>query len=270
MTTDPTTRFTGLAELYARCRPDYPTEAIRYILERCNLVRGAVLVDIGCGTGISSRLFARAGLRVLGIEPNADMRARAQAEPGEGVEWPPIYLSGRAEATGLESGCADAVLAAQAFHWFQPEAALREFHRLLRPHGWVILLWNERDERDPFTQEYGAALCQVLESALVCTPHSRSGQALLDAPWFTAGQRCCFSHSQFLTEEELLGRAFSTSYAPRHGAAADRLAAALRRAFARHQQQGRVCLRYQTIVYTAQRAALSPENTCSPRKPSQK
>src|SRR5712691_10919508 len=94
---DPTARFTGLAELYARSRPGYPAQAVDFVLATCNLRSGSALVDVGCGTGISSRLFAARGLHVIGIEPNADMRARAAAEPGPVVE----YRDGRAESTGL-------------------------------------------------------------------------------------------------------------------------------------------------------------------------
>jgi SAM-dependent methyltransferase len=74
---NPTGRFTGLAELFAQCLPGYPAAALDLIMTPCGLSQNSVLVDVGCGTGTSSRLFSRRGLRVLGIEPNADMRARA-------------------------------------------------------------------------------------------------------------------------------------------------------------------------------------------------
>src|SRR5438132_13665342 len=83
---DPTVRFTGLADLYTQSRPTYPLEAVDFVLATCNLGPGSVLVDVGCGTGISSRLFAARGLRVIGIEPNAEMRVRALAEHGPAVE----------------------------------------------------------------------------------------------------------------------------------------------------------------------------------------
>ena len=152
---NPTGRFSGLAELYARCRPGYPEESIDYIVERCKLGRQTLVVDVGCGTGISSRMLAHRGIPVLGIEPNAEMRALAAAESLPDPAVAPRYCEGRAEATNLVDATADAVLAAQAFHWFEPAAALAEFHRILKPPGWVILIWNERDPADPFTAEYG-------------------------------------------------------------------------------------------------------------------
>src|SRR5205823_2563402 len=149
------------AETYARYRPSYPEVALDFIMNHCALRNGSLVIDMGCGTGISSRLFAQRGIRVIGVDPNADMRARAAAEPLPPGIPVPTYCDGRAEATGLPSGQADVVLAAQAFHWFDPDKALREFHRLLKPGGWTVLLWNERDETDPFTAAYGAAFRAV-------------------------------------------------------------------------------------------------------------
>src|SRR5262249_9919847 len=78
---NPTGRFTGLADLYARHRPNYPAAATDRVMTRCCLGPDTLLVDVGCGTGISSRLFAARGVPVLGIDPNDDMRARAEADP---------------------------------------------------------------------------------------------------------------------------------------------------------------------------------------------
>lgn len=248
---NPTGRFTGLADGYARYRPSYPDAAIDYILARCGLRAGSLLVDVGCGTGISSRLFAQRGLTVIGIEPNAEMRAKAQAEQGSGP--PLLYQDGKAEATGLPDASADAVLAAQAFHWFESEAALREFYRILEPGGWVILMWNERDERDPFTAAYGAAIRSFPGAAKLEGARARAGEPLLSSPLFTAGERVVFPSAQAMNEEEMLGRAFSASYAPREPDQVQELERRLREHFARFQHHGQVALHYETSVYRARR-----------------
>jgi SAM-dependent methyltransferase len=250
---NPAGRFSGLAEVYAKCRPTYPDAAVAFVLERCGLRPGSLVVDVGSGTGISARLFAHRGLRVVGVEPNDEMRCRAEAEPLPEGEQAPLYRPGTAEATGLESVSADAVLAAQAFHWFNPDAALREFHRILRPAGWVALMWNERDPSDPFTAAYGDIVGASPEAKAVEGPRAEAGRALLSSPLFEQGERTLFTHGQELDREGVLGRAFSASYAPREPAAAERFAAELDEVFARFESGGRVVLHYVTSVWTARR-----------------
>jgi SAM-dependent methyltransferase len=254
---NPTGRFTGLADTYAKHRPSYPPAALDFIEKRCGLGPDSLLVDAGCGTGISARLFAKRGIPVLGIDPNADMRTRAEAEPLPPGVPAPQYRDGRAEATGLPDGVATVVLAAQAFHWFDAPTALREFHRVLCPGGWVVLVWNERDESDPFTAAYGTVIRTTPETAAVEGPRGRAGEALLASPLFEKGERIPFSYEQELDEEGVLGRAFSASYAPREPEARKVFADALRAGFAQFQRQGKVVLRYETTVYLARRATAS-------------
>jgi SAM-dependent methyltransferase len=246
---DPTGRFSGLAGLYARCRPTYPAAAIDFVVRRTRLGPGSLLVDVGCGTGISARLFAERGVTVVGVEPNAAMRAQAGAVPSPPGTPAPRYADGTAEATGLADASADVVLAAQAFHWFRPEPALAEFRRVLKPGGWVVLMWNERDETDPFTAGYGAVVRTAKEANSVEMPRGRAGDPLLVSPLFERAERVTFGNEQELDEEGLLGRSFSASYAPKDPAEAALFAAALRAVFARFQREGKVLLRYETSVY---------------------
>jgi SAM-dependent methyltransferase len=250
---DPTGRFTGLADIYAKCRPDYPPPAVDYILAVSRLGPASLLVDVGCGTGISSRQFAARGVAVLGIEPNDDMRSQAERAEWSGNLAAPRYQAGRAEDTGLPDASAGLVLAAQAFHWFEPEAALREFHRILQPGGWVALMWNERDETDPATAAYGAVIRTGPRAEVVEGGRRRAGEALLDCPLFANRHRIVFSHIQILDEDGLVNRALSASYAPREGEARERFTAELRQVAARHQQHGQIRLRYQSTVYLGQK-----------------
>jgi SAM-dependent methyltransferase len=249
----PTQRFTGLAELYARCRPDYPAAALDDIVAHCGLRHGAVIVDVGCGTGISTRLFAQRGFQVIGIEPNDDMRRQAEAQTCPDIPFALEYRPGKAEETGLLAAVADTVLAAQAFHWFEPAGTLREFHRVLKPKGWVVLIWNERDPRDLFTAEYGEIIAREAQSKAVEAQRHRAGESLMTSALFARAEKHCFAHEQLLDEEGLLGRAFSASYAPRETNAAKAFAEELRALYGRHQRQGCVRLLYETSVYLAER-----------------
>src|SRR5262249_34844668 len=140
---------------------------------------------------------------------------RAEAAGG-GVR----YQKGSGESTGLPDGAAACVLAAQAFHWFDAPVALAEFRRVLRPGGWVALVWNERDESDPFTAAYGAVIRTAPDAARIEGARFRAGQALLDSPLFEAGEKTTFGHAQEVDEQGLLDRALSASYAPREPAEA--------------------------------------------------
>jgi ubiquinone/menaquinone biosynthesis C-methylase UbiE len=248
---NPTGRFSNVAERYSRCRPSYPDEAIDYILARCALKPGGKVADIGSGTGISSRLLAARGLQVFGIEPNAEMRRQAESHPSTSKGLAPIYREGKAEATGLFAGEMDAVIAAQAFHWFDPAATLPEFRRILKPCGRVILMWYEIDTHDPFSASYSSLLHSTPEGAAVLAARTRGGSVLLQSPLFTDGERRNFINAQDLKEEELLGRAFSASYAPKEQQAAAKLTADMRDLFESHQRNGQVRLCYETSVYTA-------------------
>jgi SAM-dependent methyltransferase len=256
---NPAGRFSGLEDLYARHRPSYPAEAVDFIVRRCGLDATTTLVDVGCGTGISTRQFAERGIPVIGIEPNDAMRAKAEAEPAPAGGPPPVYRTGTAEATGLPDGSAATVLAAQAFHWFDAPAALWEFRRILHPGGHSALMWNERDGADPFTAAYGAVVRSSPDAAAVEVSRGRAGEVLLHTPLFIDAGLTTFNNSQVLDEEGLIGRSFSASYAPREPAAAAAYEAALRRVFAAFQHGGRVSLRYVTSVYLG-RAAAGPES----------
>jgi ubiquinone/menaquinone biosynthesis C-methylase UbiE len=251
---DPTGRFSGLVDLYSRHRPDYPPQAIEQIIQHGNLRDpSSLLIDMGSGTGISTRLFAARGVRVLGIEPNEEMRREAEATPPpEGTTWL-AYRPGRAEATGLDDGVATMILAAQSFHWFDPDTTLPEFHRVLAREGSLALMWNERDESDPFTADYGQVIRSAPDAPQVEGGRARAGEVLRDSPLFDQVQLLHFQHSQLLVEEGVLGRAFSASYVPKDGAHGERIARELHQVFARHQQQGKVVLRYRTLLYLARK-----------------
>lgn len=250
---DPASRFTGLAGSYAAHRPTYPPEAIDFVVNRCSLAPGEVLIDVGCGTGISARIFAQRQLRVVGIEPNADMRAKAVDTPCSSCAFTPEYRDARAEATGLPDEYADAVVSAQAFHWFQPAAALAEFHRILKPARWAALIWNEREEADAFTRAYGDVIRTAPDALAQETRRAAAGQPLLDSDLFVERRRRAFRNSQSVDLPGLLGRAFSASYAPTDQDGRERWIESLTALFDDYQRHGMVRIEYETSVYVGRR-----------------
>ncbi len=249
---DTTERFSGLAEIYANARPAYPAEAIDYILHRGNLKQGDLLVDVGCGTGISSRLIASRGIDVIGVEPNGDMIENARGNKAN--ETLPIrYHQSTAEMTGLVSGIAAAILCAQSFHWFEPEQALLEFHRLLKSDGFVFLMWNIRDNRDDFTREYGEAFARVADTTDDAGRGPRNREVILNHPLFSNSEHVAFENEQLLSRQSVIDRAFSASYAPREGEMAVLLKELLNASFEKHQESGMVALKYLTHIYSGRK-----------------
>lgn len=131
--------FSGQADAYARARPGYPDAIVDQLVERAGIGTRDLIAELGAGTGLFTVALAERGLRVIAIEPNADMRARAPTLAN--VEW----REGSFEACPLADGEAAWVVAAQAFHWAEPDVALPELHRILKPGGRLSVLWNDRD-----------------------------------------------------------------------------------------------------------------------------
>ncbi|CAG7656587.1 class I SAM-dependent methyltransferase [Streptomyces bryophytorum] len=137
------------AGVYERSRPSYPLAALAALADALPLEAGRTVVDLGAGTGKFTRLLALTGAEVLAVEPVKEMRETlAELLPGVAV------TAGTAEATGLPDGCADAVVAAQSWHWFDERAALAEVERLLRPDGALALVWNTYDTSVPWVRDF--------------------------------------------------------------------------------------------------------------------
>ena len=244
---DPRDRFTATVQAYARHRPDYPEALYDWILDVAGLGPGAVVVDLGCGTGIVARALARRGLRVFGVDPNAAMLAEAAArgghDLGDGAQGGgPRWVQTDAETLALPIERADAIVGGQSFHWLDLERAGPRMRALLGEDGPVVPFWNLRDPSDPFMAAYEALLLAWSpEYARVgAEPRAR---LLLDR-W--PGHRAGFAHHQDLDRAGLRGRAWSSSYV-QHGvtdaAGFDR---ELDRLFERHQRDGQVRFVYRT------------------------
>ncbi len=242
-------RFSNRVADYVRYRPGYPVAVLDVLRKDCDLRPEHVIADVGSGTGLLSELFLKNGHRVFSVEPNREMR---QA----GEEYLQSYagftsVDGSAEATTLADSSVDFVTAGQAFHWFEPAAARREFARILKSDGWVVIAWNDRRMADkPLTREYEALLerfgidYQRVKEAYPEALHIRS---FFGGDTFASHD---LPNEQLLDWEGLRGRLRSSSFAPAedHPNFAPMMQE-LERIFRAHQHQGQVRMEYWTRLY---------------------
>jgi SAM-dependent methyltransferase len=242
-------RFSNRVADYVRYRPGYPAEILPLLKTWTSFRVDHIVADIGSGTGLLSKLFLDSGNRVLGVEPNAEMRAAGE----EFLSGYPNFksIAGSAEATTLPSESVDFVAAGQAFHWFQMPATRDEFRRILKSGGRVLIIWNERllDET-AFLREYEALLNRFgTDYAKVSESYPRAEQMLefFGPNEFTSHSLPSFQEFDF---EGLSGRLRSSSYAPPAGHPQfEPMMKELRRLFDAFHQGGVVRMEYRTRVY---------------------
>lgn len=139
------------AAAYERGRPGYPRAAVQWLERQLGLVPGRTVVDVGAGTGKLTRELVRSGATVLAVEPVAAMRALLKEVVPDAQA-----IAGTAEALPIADEAVDALVVAQAFHWFDAPAAVVEFHRVLRPGGRLAVIWNTRRRDEPLHQAINA------------------------------------------------------------------------------------------------------------------
>jgi len=246
-----TERFSNRVEHYIRYRPHYPQAIIPALAAITGLTPHAVVADIGAGTGISSLPFLENGNKVLGVEPNREMREAAEKALQRYANF--TAIAGSAEHTMLPDACADLIVAGQAFHWFNQAAAKTEFRRIARGHGWAALIWNQRETATGFEKDY-ERLVERYAIDYKITNHRNIGRKQIAA--FFAPAACreqSFPNAQLFDFQGLKGRLLSASYAP--DAAHPSYMAMIRELeeiFYRYEQQGMVKFHYTTKLYAGQ------------------
>jgi len=244
----PTERFSDRVADYVRYRPGYPPELLECLRRLCRLTPQWVVADIGSGTGLLTKIFLENGNRVFAVEPNAAMRAAGE-EYLRGFSQL-VSREGRAEATSLEAHSVDLVAAGQALHWFDRPRARAEFARILRPGGWVALVWNERLTSTPFLADYEQLLHRYSRDYARVDHRNIDEEALTE--FFHPGhfrQEVFFIRQQF-DWEGVQGRWLSSSYVPAAGQPGhEQMCGELEAIFRRYQQDSLVDWEYKTRVY---------------------
>ncbi|HWN82854.1 MAG TPA: class I SAM-dependent methyltransferase [Candidatus Udaeobacter sp.] len=244
---EPKQRFSAAADLYGRYRPSYPPALRDFIYELLPAAGVATIADVGCGTGISTRLVAGPHVRVIGIDPNREMLAEAaRTTPAElGIE----YRTGEATATGLPAASAHVVTVAQAFHWFAVDPTLDEFARILVPGGRCAVYWNLREPAgSPFLAAYDALLLEYSNEYGNVARGEDLLAELAAHPRLAGFRSADFPNLQPLDHQGFFGRVYSSSYVTHGISATVRPAfdAALEALFTRYARDGEVAFAYRT------------------------
>jgi SAM-dependent methyltransferase len=248
-------RFTDRVADYAKYRPHYPQAVFDMLRDGLGFRPGAIVADVGSGTGISTKPLLELGCTVYAVEPNNAMRRAAEQWLGEHPRFRSV--AGTAEETTLAEHSVDAIIAAQAFHWFDATRARREFDRILRPNGWIVLVWNDRVQSGQF---YAAYESLIREFATDYDQVRARGKSAIESDLcgFFGGayQVKTFENDQRLDFEKLKGLLLSASYIPGEGHPSHtRMIAQLRDIYERFASGGAVQVLCSTNVYFGQLAA---------------
>ena len=187
--------FGSAADEYQRGRPEYPQSAVEWLVPR----RARRVLDLGAGTGKLTRSLAAAGLKVTAVEPSREMRERLAAAVPRAV-----VLAGTAERIPLADDSVDAVVVAHAWHWFDAALAVPEIARVLVPGGTLSLVWNMRDETEPWAAALGAIMRRHSRQAIDASPAI--------GPPFGPPERMEVRWRQSMTRQEIIDLVASRSY----------------------------------------------------------
>jgi SAM-dependent methyltransferase len=244
---DATQRFSSRVDHYVRYRPGYPAEVLDLLKKDCGLTPDSVIADIASGTGIFTRMLLQNGNRVFGVEPNAEMRQAGEQFLESYSRF--TSIPGTAEATTLPDHGVDLITAAQAAHWFDPEKTRPEFARILKPGGWLVLLWNDRRldsteflrQYEQLLRTYGTDYEDVRQRGMTLALEGFFGQSF---------RTRAFEYKQAFDYAGIEGRLLSSSYIPQKDHPRyDPMLRELRRIFDDHQANGRVSFDYDTRVH---------------------
>jgi len=241
-------RFNDRADNYNKYRPGYPDALLTFLFTYNQITSSSCVLEVGAGTGILSQKIATWGCRLTAMEPNDQMRAKAQAALQQFSNC--NVVCGSAENTGLPNESVDLIVCAQAFHWFNMQAARAEFQRILKNGKQVAIIWNMRNTETAFEQEYQQVILKFSIDYLTVIKREERGNDL--ATFFHQGTfvQKQFVYDTYLTFEQLLGRTLSYSYMPNTGhPASHEMTKALQLLFDQHQYKGLVGLSYHTKLF---------------------
>lgn len=198
--------FQRAGDEYQKGRPEYSKEVIDFLVEKFNLTPDTQILDLAAGTGKMTKLLVDRKLSVSAVEPVQGMR-----EQFEKILPQTPLAEGRAEKIPCPDDCVDVIIVAQAFHWFANAQALKECSRVLKPGGFLVLVWNVRDDRIPWVQSFN----NIIDPYRGTTPQYHTGewrQVFTKENPFQELQETELSYTQNGDVAMLENRATSTSF----------------------------------------------------------
>lgn len=243
------TRFDRVVNDYENYRPSYPRELIQLLQKQMGFSTIDIVADIGSGTGISSSLFIENRNVVYAVEPNDKMRIIAERKFENELHF--MSINGTAENTTLREKSIDLIFCGQAFHWFDVTKTKKEFQRILKPGGHVVLAWNERDRSSAFQIAYEKILCEHIEGYKDKYEHENLEKKIQFFFEPSRGAVAAIAHSYLYDLTSLKGRLRSSSFCPERGSDSYMdLFTELEDLFYRFEENGLIGFDYETKVYT--------------------
>jgi SAM-dependent methyltransferase len=246
---DPTKRFSDRVDNYLKYRPRYPKKLLTFLLEEKIIKSTSILADIGSGTGFFTKLLIESGNQVYGVEPNKEMREAAEVFLKEHPNF--TSIDGTAETTTLKDKSVDFISVAQAFHWFDRVKTRDEFLRILKPNGYLALVWNDRIKEDiPFQVGYNDLLMKYCPGSAKTNHYKIIYDQIVEFYGDSEVKIFRCSNKQILDFEGLKGRLLSSSYTPKENEPNYQpLLGALKELFDKYQDDGKVTMEYKTKMH---------------------
>ncbi len=246
---DPTQRFSSRVENYVKTRPGYPETMLDVLQRACGLNPHSIIADIGSGTGLSTEPFLKNGNPVFGVEPNKEMHEAAEKLLRDYKNFTSIDATAENTKLSIKSICY--VVSGQAFHWFDRVATRKEFARILKPDGYVLLIWNDRKtDATPFLRAYENLLVEFSTDYREIN-HRNIDENVINE-FFTPNKFDLISlpNAQHFDYTKLEGRLMSSSYAPDVGHPQHLpMLKKLRDIYDEHQVNDNVTFEYATLIY---------------------
>jgi ubiquinone/menaquinone biosynthesis C-methylase UbiE len=246
---DSTGRFSNRVEEYRKHRPVYPAEIVNILRDEKALPAHAVVADIGSGTGLLTQLFFNHVHTIYAVEPNENMRRQAEKNFADVKNF--ISIAATAEVTTLSPASIDLITAAQAFHWFDRDKTSIEFKRILKPTGFVALVWNYRDyEANDLQRDYEEILKKFIPNYKQLDHKTMTDEKIFAFYHHANVTKFIIPNFQLFDRESLLGRVLSSSYVPKPpDPIAQQVLSKVSALFEQYQQNGKIEFIYKTTLY---------------------